>query len=175
MGAEDVVRFYQDLGFFEGADPAHIVGRYTDDLGQPPREDMPWDDVYLLAYSQDQVWSDDPEADVCAGNLVYTGLLPEWARISQGAFAPSDVQEHWATETGPVTLTFQLAGQRVSVSPSYQDDWIDLDVLQQINSLIAQTGRQFECTADGNFAVVMCLTPEQKKAMRERRSFPFAS
>jgi hypothetical protein len=174
MGAEDVIRFYQELGFFKGADPGYIVGRYTDDMGEPPRDDRPWDDVYLFAYSN-EVWSDDPEADVCVGNRVYSEVLPEWASISNGAFAPSDIREHWATETGPVTLTFQLAGQRVSVSPSCQDDWIDLDVLQQINSLIASSGRQFEFTVDGNFAVVMCLTPDQKKAMLERRSFPFAS
>ena len=172
--AEDVVRFYQQLGFFTGVDPAGVVQRYTDNHGKPPRADRPWDDVFLLAYSENDVWSQDPEADVCAENKVYSGVISEWAGISCGAFAPIDIAEHWESETGPVTLSFRLNGQLVSVSPRYQDDWIDLDVLQQINALIAHSGRQFECAVDCNFALVLCLTREQKRTMQKQRRFPFA-
>jgi hypothetical protein len=171
---EDVVSFYQQLGFFVGADATAAVQRYIEEHGAPPDPSKPWDDVFLLAHSQGDVWADDPEADVCAENEVYSEVLPQWAAISHGAFLPGGITEYWANEFGPITLTFELEGQQASVSPGYLDDWIDLDVLRQINSLIVPKGRQFECAVDGNFALVLCLTSEQKTAMRVHRRFPFA-
>ena len=121
-----------------------------------------------------EVWASDPEADVCAQNKVYSKVLPQWANISCGAFTPSGIVEHWESDSGPIALTFQLNGHRVSISPHYEDDWIDLGVLQQINELISASGRQFECAVDGNFVLVLCLTPEQKTTMLKQRKFPFA-
>ena len=171
---EEVIRFYQQLGFFAGADPTAVVERYADEHGKSPSASEPWDDVFLLAYSEGQAWAEDPEADVCAENEVYSEVLPQWARISHGAFTPSGITEHWESESGPITLSFELGVQPASVSPSYQDDWIDLQVLQQINRLITASGRQFECAVDGNFALVLCLTAEQKRTMQTQRRFPFA-
>lgn len=130
--------------------------------------------MFLLAHSEGDVWADDPEADVCADNEVYSEILPQWAGISHGAFAPGGITEHWDDESGPIMLSFDLGGQQASVSPRYQDDWINLEVLRQINALIAPSGRQFECAVDGNFALVLCLTPEQKATMQTQRQFPFA-
>ncbi len=171
---EEVIRFYQDVGFFTGPEPAGVIKRWTAESGDLPDPRKPWDDAYLLRFSDGDVWADDPEADVCAENLVYSEVLPEWARISHGAFAPTEINERWEGEGGPINLTFKLAGKPAKVSPAYQDDWIDLEVLHQINALIAESGRQFECAVDGNFAVVMCLTAEQKRRMQTERKFPFA-
>lgn len=173
-GPEEIVQFYQGLGFFASANPAEVLGRYQDEHGGPPDPAKPWDDVFLLAYSEGGVWADDPEADVCAENQIYTAVLRLWAAVSQGAFVPENIAEHWEGETGPITLRFTLNGETCSLAPSYQDDWLDLAVLQQLNRLIASSGRQFECAVDGNFALVLCLTPEQKVAMQTQRQFPFA-
>jgi hypothetical protein len=171
---EEVIRFYQDVGFFAGAEPSNVLKRWTAESGDLPNPRKPWDDAYLLRFSDGDVWADDPEADVCAENLVYSEVLPEWARISRGAFAPMEISERWESERGPISLAFNLAGKSAKVSPAYQDDWIDLEVLLQINALIAASGRQFECAVDGNFAVVVCLTAEQKRQMQTERRFPFA-
>jgi len=171
---EDVVRFYQRLGFFTGADPRSIVQRYTEAHRHPPDTSEPWDDAYLLADAESDVWYGDPEADVCSETHVYCEVLLEWAGISRGTFAPTDITEHWESETGPVTVTFQHDGRFVSISPKYDNDWMDMEVLRQINALIAPSERQFECAVDANFAVVLSLTPEQKKAMQTERRFPFA-
>jgi hypothetical protein len=171
---EEAIRFYQQLGFFVGANPATIVEWYTDDHYEPPRPQNPWDDVFLFSYTDKEVWTGDPEADVCAQNKVYSEILPQWALISDGAFAPVNVQEHWQTNTGPITVSFELGGSHAVVRPGYQEDWIDLGVLLQINRLIAGSGKQFECAFDGNFALVMCVSPETKAKMRAQRRFPFA-
>jgi len=129
--------------------------------------------VFLLAYAEGDVWVGDPEADVCAENQVYREVLGEWAIISKGAFTPTSIREDWETDTGPVEVSFDLAGRLTKVSPAYENDWIDLKVLRQINALIATSDRQFECAADVNFALVLCLTWEQKQRMGLERSFPF--
>lgn len=170
---EAVVRFYQQLGFFVGQDPASVLQRYSEEYGSSPDPSKPWDDAFLLALSDDDVWASDPEADVCAENQVYSEVLPAWARISAGAFEPAEISESWEDREGPITLKFLLGDRPSTVSPDYQDDWIDLAVLQQINALIAPSGRRFECFVDGNFALVLCLTSAQKEAMRTQRQFPF--
>ena len=171
---EEVIRFYQELGFFAGVDLGSLLQRYVEEFGKPPDPGKPWDDAYLLRYSEGDTWSDDPEADVCAQNTVYSEVLPEWARISHGAFAISDLSERWESDTGPIILSFRLMGTPTSLSPEYREDWIDLEILQRINVLISSSGRQFECAVDGNFAVVLCLTEEQKRRMQTEREFPFA-
>jgi hypothetical protein len=172
--AKNVSRFYQQLGFYASTEPASVVQRYTDDHGHPPSGGKPWDDVFLLAYAVVEVWADDTDADVCRRNEVYSTVLPQWARISHGSFAPMDITESWESERGPITIRFRLGEYQTSVSPDYLDDWIDLGVLQQINGLILSSRRQFECAVDGNFALMLCLTPEQKRMMQKRRRFPFA-
>src|ERR1051325_4679702 len=122
---EEVIRFYKDIGFCAGAEPSNILERWAAESGDSPDPRKPWDDAYLLRFSDGDVWASDPEADVCAENLVYSGVLPEWARISRGAFAPTEISERWEGEHGPIRLTFKLGGKPASVSPTYQDDWID--------------------------------------------------
>ena len=169
-----VVGFYKELDFFAAVEPSLVIQEYSECHGSPPDPANPWDDVFLLALSADGVWSEDPEADVCAENEVYSNVLSAWGNISGGVFAPAEIKEVWDTECGPIRLNFTLNGQMKSISPAYLDDWIDLDVLRQINAMIAPTGRQFAYAIDGNFALVVCLTSQQKKRMISERHFPFA-
>jgi hypothetical protein len=170
---EAVIQFYRTLGLFSAIRDESVIQQFRQSHGRYPNPTDPWDDVFLLAYAQGDVWTGDPEADVCAENQVYREVLGEWAAISNGAFDPISIREDWETDTGPVQVSFDLAGRPMKISPAYQNDWIDLKVLQQINALIATSGRQFECAADVNFALVLCLTSEQKQKMRLERSFPF--
>ncbi|MBT9561028.1 MAG: hypothetical protein IV100_33700 [Myxococcales bacterium] len=45
----------------------------------------------------------------------------------------------------------------------------------EINDLNESSGRQFECAVDGNFALVVCLTADQRARMQAERGFPFAT
>lgn len=166
-----VVRFYRQIGFFSGRKPADVIRQYEECWGRAPGE---WDDALLLAFDKEQAWTNDPETKVASGSMAYVEALKEWARISQGAFAPSEVSEFWESESGPITLRFQLNGQPVAISPQYLGDDFDATVSEQINPFIAASGRQFEVVVDDIFALVVCLTKSQKAAMLARRNFPFA-
>ena len=75
----------------------------------------------------------DLEADVCAENKVYIGLLKDMAKASDGYFTPGEIDEIWSSEEGPVKITFKSNDQRIEFSPEYLDDWIDVRIFQLIN------------------------------------------
>ena len=94
---EDVVRFYRELGFFKGGALSEcadrLLKRFEHDHGEPLDPRKVWDDVYLLSYYKENVWADDPECDVCAGNEVYRDVLARWSSISKGFFDVEDIEE----------------------------------------------------------------------------------
>ena len=172
--ARDVVGFYQRLGFFSGQDPADVLAAFEDEMGEPLVPTNPWDDVYLLGLDKEAVWFDDPEADVCRENKVYTRVLQEWARISRGAFNPSDIEEVWEGEQGPIKLRFTMNGTAHELSPAYQQDWLDLGVIEQLNALLKDADLSFAWALDGNTAIVLALDARQQAELTTQRNFPFA-
>ena len=171
---DELVRYFQEFGFFKGESPHDVLERYEESHSGPLTLTSPWDDIFLLAESPSRVWASDPEADVCAENQVYSEVLPEWAAITGGLVRITNMTESWGTETGPISLQFNLNGKPATLSPSYQDDWIDLDVLCALNELVRHLGVQFECAVDGNFALVTCLRPDEKRRLVSERALPFA-
>lgn len=174
---EDVVRFYRDLGYFNGGSLPECADRllkqFEHDHGKPLDPQTGWDDVYLLYYDKENVWADDPECDVCAGNEVYRDVLPKWSLISKGLFHVEDIVETWQSDEGPITLAFRWNGKRCTVHPRFLDDYLDLSILAEINKLLANTGKQFICASDVNFAIVFLLDTEGKRKLSEVRKFPF--
>ncbi|HTI72120.1 MAG TPA: hypothetical protein VMF06_19245 [Candidatus Limnocylindria bacterium] len=174
LSREETVRFYQEFGFFAGESAGEVVAEYDRDFSDAGEPFKRWEDVLLLSLSKSRVWQGDPEADVCSGNEVYIETLSEWGRISEGAFAPSEISEEWGSDSGPVTVIFRLGSELHTIHPRYQDDYLDLDVLKSINALILPSGRQFAYASDVNFAVVLCLKPEERARISKVRDFPFA-
>jgi hypothetical protein len=182
--AEDVIRYYREMGFFGGGDlpdcTTRLLKRFEEDHGEPFDPRNPWNDVYLLSYDEKRVWTGDPECDVCAENQVYTEVLAEWAKISDGVFKPIDIEEVWEDDEGPITVAFvldgrgdTLDGERGTLHPIWDNDWLDLDILASINRIIARSGKEFVCASDVNFAVVFVLDGESKRRLAAERSFPF--
>jgi hypothetical protein len=132
--------------------------------------DVPPDDgsLELLVAEQDptRVWWRDLEADVGAGGGVYAATLAEWAAISAGAFTPTEITETWASEEGPVSVSFESGGSTHVLEPEYLEDWIDPRILEPINQLIAPSGRQFRMVkAFDQSAFVMALTEEERSVL----------
>ena len=86
-----------------------------------------------------------------------------------GAFAPSNIQESWTSDGGPVAVRFELAGAVHLLEPAYLEDWIDPRIATPINALIAASGRQFMFVkAFDQSAFVMALTTEERLALESR-------
>ncbi len=167
------IRFYQELGFFEGQTPDEVIEEFFLSWRRAPSVEQWWDEAYLLGLERKQVWTADPEADVVPEGNVYPGVIHQWANISHGAFNPLRITEHWS-EDCQASIEFTLNGQPVSLQPKYLDDWIDLDILEQINDLIKSSERQFNYVCIDNWCLVLCLTADQKRKMKQSRNFPFA-
>jgi O-acetyl-ADP-ribose deacetylase (regulator of RNase III) len=175
--AEEVVRYYREMGFLGDGDLAEctsrLLTRFEEDHGTPFNPADPWNDVWLLSYDEQRVWTGDPECDVCAENEVYTEVLAEWAKISDGVFSPTEIEEVWEDEEGPISVHFTLDGQRRTLHPTWDNDWLDLDILASINRIIGKSGKEFVCASDVNFAVVFVLDAGSKRRLATERQLPF--
>ncbi len=172
MSPQELVRFYQELGFFAGRDAASVLAEYKRENGLSVSTKNSWDDPELLLFDEEATWCDSGS---CAAprNCWYRDVLPFCAKITRGAFAPTDIQEHWQTEQGPLQVSFRLGEHTVIVRPQWQEkDHADFGYFRQINSVLPDAGAHFECAGLG-IKVVMWLTREQKDKMLAVRNFPF--
>lgn len=144
---------------------AAIATTWGSDIGP----DDPLLDLFVAEQDHSRTWWHDLESDVTDGNHVYETTLAEWAAISSGAFAPSAVHEAWASETGPVSVTFEMSGATHDLAPQYLEDWIDPGIAEPINELIAPSGRQFTFLQSfDQTAFLMALTPDERAALEAR-------
>lgn len=127
-------------------------------------------ELSLLSWDEDRVWWNDTEADVVSGRSTYKKTIQEWSYISRGAFLPSDIQEYWETEDGPIKISFSHNDQFITLHPDYLEDYIDLGLLRQINALINNTGLQFELYKpfDQTGFVVVLNVVEKNRLITER-------
>ena len=178
MSAEQVVEFYQDLGFLRFGAVETVLRRYQKEMGGSRASsdpNRPWDDdAFLLSFDETRVWAGDPEADVGHGEQVYCEVLAEWSRISCGTFMPSEIEEHWESDRGPLVVSFSMQGKRYGLDPEWHDRWMDLTILAQINTLIAATGKQFVC-AGADVAVIFVCDDDTRQKLKEVRRFPFCT
>lgn len=167
---------FRSLGFFADEprlDDAEVLERiqraYQREWGESIEPDDPLADVYLLAADTGRVWWDDLEADALEGNGVYVDTLKAWGKISRGWFRPRQIREHWAGVEGPVTISYTSSGQRRELRPDWNDAWIDLNLVCQINRTLASNAgelavvKTFEQTA-----VVLALTPREREQLEQR-------
>lgn len=177
-------RALRDAGLFadladadDGAFLEALIGRFSVSWGSADHFDPsdPLADLMVASLDPDRVWWRDLEADVDPSNQVYVGTIGDWARISVGAFAPTDVTERWDSAQGPVHVGFTLDGVARELRPGYLYDWIDPRIIVPLNALIDGSGRQFETIeAFDQTAVVLALTPGEKAALATGRDWCFA-
>jgi hypothetical protein len=126
-------------------------------------------DLTVADQDRHRVWWRDLEADVVQENEVYAQTVAEWGEISEGDFLPTDIVETWSGDSGPVILTYKLAGVEQRLTPAYLEDWIDPTILVPINASIAASGRRFELyKAFDQSAFVMAITADERRAFEGR-------
>jgi len=178
---EPALVYFRGMGFYsEHADKSdlalarQILADAQDELIVPERAPNFLIDLEALRGDQERVWWEDTEADVAKGGEVYVETLEAWSRVSRGAFTPSEIRETWEAEDGPITLRFKLAGEDREIHPQYLDDFIDLNILQAVNAMIAPRGVRFAVVDTGSqdFFVV-AITEEERARLAAERGWPF--
>jgi hypothetical protein len=167
-----LVRRYRESGFLAGRSES------DEELAQhvePTDPGSAHDHLDVLGVDRDRVWWEDTEVDMFPEERPYATALERWGAISGGALRPEQIEETWADEEeGPVTVSFVQAGERVELHPKWNDDWLDLDVLHDLNRLIAPSGRRFvQGHTYGQDAFVLCVTAAERERLHEL-GFPFA-
>jgi hypothetical protein len=147
--------------------------RSFDSSYRPSKERV---DIDLLSWDTQRVWWGDTECDVAFDDEIYEMKLEEWSQISRGVFQPEDIREYWQTETGPIWLEFTLNKQSHRIELEYNDDWLDLNLLTQVNCLISETGYQFVSyeTHDQSLCL-MVLNDAEKQIIALERKLEFYS
>ncbi|MGF7035050.1 hypothetical protein J2T17_006042 [Paenibacillus mucilaginosus] len=183
----DAAKYYRAMGFF-APDASMTEQQFTEkfrDFHKNFGEEQDWNpyyaksaysmqgDLYLLGEDAGRVWLEDTEADVGKGSGVYVQALQRWSEISRGAFNPTDIVETWGSEEGPVTVSFTLNGQRKTVYPLFYNDFMDMDILRDINRMIRDTGYQFAVNVIDQMVFVTVLTPEEQRKIEAERFLEF--
>ncbi|HBB30902.1 MAG TPA: hypothetical protein DDZ80_27850 [Cyanobacteria bacterium UBA8803] len=97
-----------------------------------------------------------------------------WGEISGGAFSPQELKETWETDSESVSIEFTVNGIRHRIEPEYYEERMDLEVLIEINQLIAETGYRFEvCQVLTDSTLVIVLTLEEKQRIQRERGLKF--
>ena len=138
-------------------------------------------DDHKLAVQDTKKFLDiDLEADVCAQNKVYTSLLEDFAKASDGHFSPTNIEEIWESEEGPIQLNFQSNGSDVTFEPEYMDDWIDGRVFDVINNEMKKVTDEKFCLCYGpneewfgQNAIYVRLSESEKQLLEKKLQWNF--
>jgi hypothetical protein len=178
----ETLRYYREFGFFKRfadlsdealADQAEAMRRRETAVEFDPTD--PKSDLELLALDDDRVWWKDAEIAVDAGRRAYERALPEWGRISRGAFEPDAVREEWDNPSGPLQVRFALDGTERVLRPDVDGGiGLDLEVFAEINRLIDSTGIRFEVFEPfDRTAFVVALVDVEKQRLKRERGWSF--
>jgi hypothetical protein len=180
-----VIRFYRELGFFqqhhtlsdaELADRIEIYQRKAFHSSYNPTNDIP--DLLLLSYDMERVLWEPLHKSTNWSRKAYITTLQELAKISRGAFLPQAIKEIWGGRRGPIWVDFLLAGESHRLQPLYNESWIDLDILREINRLIGETDYRFEVCDGATLRVdhegyILALTANEKQRLEQERGWRF--
>ena len=134
-----------DLGFFERTEglAESLQIAFSQSYGSTFDETSSGSYCDLLALNRNRVWATDGEEDVMAGNDVYVSVVKTLERSSNGRFAPTSISEAWDSESGPISVTFEINSQTHSLQPQYLNDFVDLSIVNRINALLVHSDFQF--------------------------------
>jgi hypothetical protein len=175
------IRYFRPLGFYreyqalsESELTEKLAELWTAEVGFEFDSADPYIDLFLLQWDFDRVWWQDVEADVCVDNEVYTAMIERFSRISRGAFLAEGISELWNSPKGEIQVSVTINNQEYHICPQVQGDWIDLQVISQINAFIEESTYQFEIVQTGTqVAFVTALTPSEKQSLQSERGWIF--
>ena len=138
------------------------------------------DDHQLALLDTKKFLDIDLEADVCDENRVYTSILEDFAKASNGHFSPTKIEETWESEEGPIKVSFMSNGYKVSFEPEYNDDWLDPELFDTINGEMQKVTTEifYQCGGPneewlGQNMIYVRLTESEKKLLEDKLDWKF--
>lgn len=187
----DAARYYRDKGFFSAWSKlsniefeAKFLQFYQDrKFDKNPDEDpfhadneyFIYSDAFVLGLDTERVWFTNTEADVKEGSKAYNGMLDKLSKLSQGKFNPTQVEEKWVTEDGPLRVEFMLNGKQQMIHPTYYEEYLDESVIYDLNEMIKDSGYMFATVWVEEGIMVTWLKQEEKTQIEKDRLMPFES
>lgn len=168
------VNYFINIGLLDkGQTPENltqiIARNILEEWGEEFKHADPYADLLILKYGEAKIWWKDTEADVLNGNAVYVNTLKELAALTNGIFSPKNIVETWNSDTGPIKINFKQNGEHYEITPEYLEDYIDIDILKQINKLFPCSEYAFEMIAPfDQTAFVLWLDKKTKDGLIKR-------
>ena len=180
----DAVEFYQPRGFFQvKATQEQLVRRLVPEVeAQGAEEELTEDDLlapefdlFFLSFDPTRTLyeSMDYGAALGPGLHAYVETLKALARISRGAFTPTEITERWDTPKGPIRLEFLFQGQKKSIKVDLWGGMFDFRILLHLNQLIWDTPFRYEMAPMDDILFVTVLTADEKTELERLRGLAF--
>lgn len=177
------IRFFRKIGFFaEDVDISDseiidiINKKHLPLFGEEINPKDPLSDLLLLSHDHNRVWWKDTEADVLDGNNVYIDFINDLSSISRGIFLPSNVSETWESDEGPITIEFELGEKKHIIKPKYIYDYIDVEIIKEINMYTSSNKYKFEMYRPfDQTAFIVVLSKKEKRLLQRMRGWVFFS
>jgi hypothetical protein len=166
---KDAIVKYQELGLFKHLTDVQVKAGQT----KVAEADIKHINEVLL-YFPGVVHMFDTEL----GNLEdpYAELVREMAKISHGDFKPEEVRDDFDLNKPRATVSFKLAGKSYKTELAVESDWIDTEFFRFVDGIVEENklpGRFCDLYSGGQEAIIIYLTPEQQKYLRENRILVF--
>ncbi|MBV6627410.1 MAG: hypothetical protein KI793_31460 [Rivularia sp. (in: Bacteria)] len=133
-------------------------------------------DAYLLRWDRNRTWSEIEINNINSINQKYVQVLKRWSKISRGVFNPKNVKATWDNNTNLIALYFTINGLKHTIKAEYYENLIDLEILNDINNLIASNYAlryKFEICEVLEQMLVFVLTEEEKQTIMQERNISF--
>ena len=134
-------------------------------------------DAYLLRWDRDRTWSEIEINNINSINKKFVQVFKRWSKISRGIFNPKNVKATWDNNTSLIALDFNINGLKHTIKTEYYENLIDLEILNDINNLIASNyavGYKFEICEVLEQMLVLVLTEEEKQKIMQERNISFS-
>ncbi|MBD2019948.1 hypothetical protein H6F43_07070 [Leptolyngbya sp. FACHB-36] len=171
--------FFQDLSALSNLELAQEVGAHLQgniiEVFLPNFDiDDILSDLYLLSWDIKRVWWRDMEYGIFPRGNIYVRILEEWSNISRRIFLPVNVSEKWSFSEDIISIGMQLFGKQQRINLTSNRDWIDINLLNEVNELISTTGYQFvSFNTQGQDLCLVLLNSAEERKLRAERNLPF--
>lgn len=176
----EIINFFTNIGFFSNyledipSLSNRILKKVIKDNLASKSEESYLTDLAALKWDDSRVLWKDLEADVCPGNNIYVSVLETLSYISRGEFEIFQVIEFWESAGGPVSISFTFEGKNHEIQPTYMGDWVDINIVRDINNIIEARDGKFEILwTTEQSAFVTMLRKREKKLLKSERGWKF--